>query len=53
MNISWMSCPLVNLIHVIQSYTPYRTQQRPIVTSFNMAEYIQVGVEMLWTMCDS
>lgn len=33
-----------DLIHLIQSYTPYRTQQRPIVTSVNMAEYIQVGL---------
>lgn len=40
----------INPFHLIQSYTPYRTQQRPIVTSVNMAEYIKVGAD-LW--CDS
>lgn len=35
--------PIVDPLHLIQSYTPYRTQQRPIVTSVNMAEYIHVG----------
>lgn len=35
-------------MHLIQSYTPYRTQQRPIVTSVNMAEYIHVGAELQW-----
>lgn len=34
---------------MIQSYTPYRSQQRPIVTSVNMAEYIHVGVDVQWT----
>lgn len=40
---------LLNPSCLVQSYTPYRTQQRPIVKSFNMAEYIQVGNWVLWT----
>lgn len=38
----------INPFHPIQSYTPYRTQQRPIVTSVNMAEYIKVGADLWW-----
>lgn len=34
--------PNDNRFDPFQSYTPYRTQQRPIVTSVNIAEYIKV-----------
>lgn len=58
-----MSCVVINDLHVnhaninhaivnhanhlAQSFTPYRTAQRPIVKSVNYGTYIQVGVWML------
>lgn len=30
-------------MRLLQSYTPYRTQQRPVVTSVSTAEYTHVG----------